>query len=303
MSLDGSPDFTTSVVLPASTANYRYPNPDKFDGALDGFSALTWLTAVRRFLRVSNVAETFHTVVAISFLGTNAARWFNGCGLKDTCAFDLFEDKFKLRFIPKDFGNQVRARVASLRMSSTVENYVAEARDLLTVLLEQAADDSARREIESFVYISFIQGCPNALNELLRALQVTTTLDIYGIFQAAGQYDQVYHFKPDSKSQVGSSLGLTQSSVVAAQLQSVNPMAMEIDNLRLEVNALRSQLNGKGKLAPLNAAERQRLQKRGACFKCRQDGHMARECPVRSLNHVAVPEDAPYLVSGNAPSN
>ncbi|KAG0299346.1 hypothetical protein BGZ99_004158, partial [Dissophora globulifera] len=86
-------------------------------------------------------------------------------------------------------------------MSSTVDRYVAEARQLLTVLLSDADEYSARKEIESFAYISFIQGCPRALNELLRALQVTASLDVYGLFQAAEQYDQVYHFKPDSKSQ------------------------------------------------------------------------------------------------------
>ncbi|KAG0304058.1 hypothetical protein BGZ99_002508 [Dissophora globulifera] len=263
MSLDGSYDFSTSAVIPATASTYRYPHPDKFDGKLDGFSALTWLTNVRRFMRVSNVAEASHTVVAISFLGINPARWFNGCGLKDTCAFDLFEDRFKLRFIPKDFANQIRARLNSLYMSSTVEEYVAEARDLLTVLLEQAADDSARREIESFAYISFIHGCPNALNELLRALQVTSSLDIYGLFQAAEQYDQVYHFKPDSKSKPLSAPSLTQSSVVAAQLRRAEPMAMDLDNIILrELNALRNEIRGK-----------------------------------------AVPEDDPYLVSGNAPSN
>ena len=83
-------------------------------------------------------------------------------------------------------------------------------------------------------------------------------------------------------------------------------MAMELDNLRLEINALRSALRSSGNtrtLAPLTAAERQRLRLRGACFKCRQDGHMARECPVRSLNNMSVPVVAPYLVSGNAPRN
>ncbi|KAG0307389.1 hypothetical protein BGZ99_001458 [Dissophora globulifera] len=151
MSLDGSPVSATSVIFSASTATYRYPDSDKFDGMLDKFSALTWLTAVRRFLWVSNVAEAFHTVVAISFLGTSAARY---------------------------------------------------------------------------------QCCPpSSMTKFI--------------------------ISNDSKSKVGSRSGPTQSSVVAAQLQSVNPMAMEIDNLRLqlEVNALRSQLKGKGKLAPLNAAE------------------------------------------------
>ncbi|KAG0310741.1 hypothetical protein BGZ99_000173 [Dissophora globulifera] len=88
-------------------------------------------------------------------------------------------------------------------MSSTVDRYVAEALQLLTVLPVDAYEYSACKEVESFARISLIQGFPKAVNELLRALQVTLSLDVYGVFQTAEQYDQVYHFKPDSKSQVG----------------------------------------------------------------------------------------------------
>jgi len=141
------------------------------------------------------------------------------------------------------------------------------------------------------------------LNELLRALQVTSTLNVYGLFSAAEQYDQVYHFKSDSLSYAGSLSSATQSSVVVAQIQSINPMAMELDNLRLEINALRSAIKGTGALAPLTSAERQQLRLRGACYKCRQDGHMVRECPVCSLNNLSVTVGAPNVVSGNASGN
>ncbi|KAG0311495.1 hypothetical protein BGZ99_010124, partial [Dissophora globulifera] len=171
MSIDGSPDTTTTVVLPAPTSGYRFPHPNKFADQCDGFSVLTWLKA------------------------------FGGCGLQDDAPFDQFESKFKFAYVPSDIGNQVRAHLAAFHMSSTVDRYVAEARQLLTVLLADADENSACKEIESFVYISFIQGCPKALNELLRVLQVTSSLDVYGLFQAAEQYDQVYHFKPDYKSQ------------------------------------------------------------------------------------------------------
>ncbi|KAG0292103.1 hypothetical protein BGZ98_002726, partial [Dissophora globulifera] len=97
-----------------------------------------------------------------------------------------------------------------------------------------------------------------------------------------------------------------QPSARTAPQASVDPMAMELDNMRLEINALRSALRGSGNtssLTPLTAAERQRLRLRGGCFKCRRDGHMARECPNRSLNNLLVTEDAYQLRSGNAPSN
>jgi hypothetical protein len=40
----------------------------------------------------------------------------------------------------------------------------------------------------------------------------------------------------------------------------------------------------RAKLEKLTEKERERLRKRGACFFCRKDGHMARECPEKKKN-------------------
>ncbi|KAG0318464.1 hypothetical protein BGZ99_005682 [Dissophora globulifera] len=272
--------------------NSYIPHPDTFAGQRDGFSALTWLRAVRRFLIVSNVPEPLHTLVAISFLGPDATYWFASCGLKNDSPFNLFEKQFKSVFIPSDFGSQIRVRLASLRMSSTVNLYINETRQLLNALLADVDDISERKEIDSFACFSFIQGCPQSLNVLLRGLQIVKSVDSNDLMHAARQYDDIYHFKPDSKPSVGSFSDSTQSSDVILELKSVDPTAKENNRLRREINALRNGLRNKGNLAPLTAAERQRLKQRGACYRCRQDGHMARECGNGSLKNIPMTEDA-----------
>jgi hypothetical protein len=79
-------------------------------------------------------------------------------------------------------------------------------------------------------------------------------------------------------------------------------MAMELDNLRLELNALRQQLQ-QSSIPKLSSQERDRLRQRGACFKCRRDGHIARNCPGRSFNNLSISVGAPNSESGNAASN
>ena len=191
MNLEDNDDITVSVILPG--ASYRFPPPDKFSAQLDGFSSLTWLKAVRRCLMITNIAATLQTVIAISFLDSEAALWIDGSGMNETTPFNTFEAQFKDAFVPDDFFNQVGARLSALYSSPTAAHYVAEARRLLTVLLSDTENESARSEIEAFAFISFIHGCPKAMNELLRALQIAKPLNVYELFRAAGQYDQVFY--------------------------------------------------------------------------------------------------------------
>ncbi|KAF9401490.1 hypothetical protein BGZ76_007546, partial [Entomortierella beljakovae] len=91
-------------------------------------------------------------------------------------------------------------------------------------------------------------------------------------------------------------------------------MAMEIDNLRLQLNALtqnqtrRNNLhpnyNGNRTLQRLDEVERKRLYERGACFKCRKDGHHARDCrSPRTFNNISIEGSTPDSMSGKAPGN
>ncbi|KAG0283959.1 hypothetical protein BGZ98_006090, partial [Dissophora globulifera] len=99
----------------------------------------------------------------------NTALWLDGCGLRDNAPFGQFDIKFKFAFVSSDFGNKVRAPLASLRMTSTVDRYVSEARQPLTVLLVDVDGYSTCKDIEFIARISFIQGFLKAVNGPLRA--------------------------------------------------------------------------------------------------------------------------------------
>lgn len=90
-----------------------------------------------------------------------------------------------------------------------------------------------------------------------------------------------------------------------------DPMAMELDNLRLELNAVRRQLQNhnqsrsSGQLPRLTNEDRERLRASGGCFRCRGPGHQARQCranpvSVHNTNVGVFPTGSSY--SGNASS-
>ncbi|KAF9342735.1 hypothetical protein BGX26_006963 [Mortierella sp. AD094] len=93
---------------------------------------------------------------------------------------------------------------------------------------------------------------------------------------------------------VHSILNPTKPQPSATVPQAPNPMTMDIDNLRIQINALQQQLRNRGSghgsgfrtLPRPTDAQRARLRQRGACFRCRRDGHHVRDCqmPQNSLS-------------------
>lgn len=289
--------------FPSAAAEIRYPRPQPFNGVRDGFSALTWLKTMERYFCATQLRSDLYTVMAVAYLGPRSAEWFNGSGISHDASFEDFKKAFKNAFIPDDFLRVVRHSLATLRMTSTVEDYTTESRRLLSVLTSEAKDVSARYEIESMAHISFIEGCPKSLQQLLSAMLVTQALTVEQLYQAAEKYDRIYHFQSDvaplSSATAAPTPRLTQPAVVATNLAAANPMAMEIDNLRVELNYLKTQLYQRTNRSPLSRGEREDLTRRRGCFKCRQEGHFARDCPERGaprgggrrLNLVSVNHD------------
>lgn len=147
----------------------RLNPPPVFKGARDGFSALTWLVAVNRYFTLAKVEEADRTPHALSYLDTpGPARWFDGCGLADTCDFQQeFTPAFKKEYIPHNFAGNCRRALTSLRMTSDFSTFLLMFKDLLGALLGYAPDESAKVTVNEFAQTSFIDNCPLALQQLI----------------------------------------------------------------------------------------------------------------------------------------
>ncbi|KAG0295654.1 hypothetical protein BGZ97_004763 [Linnemannia gamsii] len=294
----------------------RLNPPPVFKGARDGFSALAWLLAVNRYFTLAKVEEADRTPHALSYLDTpGPARWFDGCGLADTCDFEKeFTPAFKKEYIPHNFAGNCRRALTSLRMTSDFPTFLTTFKDLLGALLGYAENESAKATVNEFAQTSFIDNCPLALQQLIEGYILQhPSITLSDLFQYATEMDRIYSFKPNSPTHSSaplvSSLASFSSSSSQATPMEIDHISVQLHNInkrfdRLEKNNGRNNHssrnnnnnnynnyknnnnnnNNNGHPARLNDNERQRLINTGGCFRCRQIGHMGPNCPIFGNN-------------------
>lgn len=306
-------DLTTAA--PSGRSNFKFPHPPLYEGARDGFKCENWLTSVTRFFVGAQVPLEQRTLHAVIFLSGNAATWWEGNHLSDDAPWSDFVTAFRQEFRPAGFYDHVRALLFSISMTSTVPDYISRTRRYLSILCLPGMSPDAREVLESAAKSCFLAGTPVGLRQMLQGLDIGrgSNMTIHELCSAAEQFDSVYNISPSAPVP-------PQQTFAASSLSAqANPMAMEIDNLRVELNALRRQLgsNGSGgfnnnnnggfnnnnnrRLQRLTPEDRAKLMASNSCFRCRKQGHIARDCG-RSLNNLSASESFPPD-SGKAPSD
>ncbi|KAF9112615.1 hypothetical protein BGX30_007232, partial [Mortierella sp. GBA39] len=220
----------------------RLNPPPVFKGARDGFSALAWLVAVNRYFTLAKVEVDDRTPHALSYLDTpGPARWFDGCGLADTCSFEEeFTPAFKKEYIPHNFAGNCRRALTSLRMTSDFSTFLITFKDLLGALLGYAANDSAKATVNEFAQTSFIDNCPLALQQLIEGYILqhpNTTLP--DLFHYATEMDRIYSFRPNSSTHSSAPLV---SSLPSFSPSSSQATPMEIDNISIQIHNMHKRL-------------------------------------------------------------
>lgn len=321
------PDQPPTVIV--QQQSYTYPTPTKFIGVRDGFKCEAWLGRMVRYFKGANVPDDARTVVAAGYLDEDASSWWEGEGLPDEASWEEFVTAFRLAFRPAGFLDHVRSLLFTIRMESTVAAYVSLTKRYMNILNESLSTPDARHVFDENVKACFLLGCPLSLRQMLIANDVPRAIKMtmQEVCNLAENFDQVYNFTATNPNTFGAPratpVTASQHAFAASQTQaSVDPMAMEIDNLRiihelqLQLNALRggraptnygqgSRPAGRAALSKLSPEERAYLTANRGCFKCRQLGHMQYACkmfPPKSLNNISFVEGTAPAQSGNAPS-
>lgn len=292
----------------------RLNPPPVFTGNRDGFSALAWLVAVNRYFNLAQIKDDERTPHALSYLASpGPARWFDGCGLADTCNFKTeFTPAFKLEYIPNNFAGACRRQLTNLRMTTDFSTYLTTFKELLGALLGYAATEAAQTIVKEFAQTSFIDNCPLVLQQMIEGhLIQNPNTTLVQIFQYAQEMDRIYSFKPDTGPKTNSSAVASAPIVssLASSRSSSQATDMEIDHIQIAFNNINRRFNqleknmgrnnnynrnnnnynnnrnNNGHPPPLTREERIWCQNNNACRRCRQIGHYAKNCPIYGDNN------------------
>ncbi|KAK3812435.1 MAG: hypothetical protein J3R72DRAFT_480738 [Linnemannia gamsii] len=222
--------------------------PPVFTGVRDGFSALAWLVAVNRYFNLAKIKDDERTPHALSYLASpGPARWFDGCGLADTCNFKSeFTPAFKLEYIPNNFAGACRRHLTNLRMTTNFSTYLTTFKELLGALLGYAATEAAQTTVNEFAQTSFIDNCPLVLQQMIEGhLIQNPNTTLVQVFQYAQEMDRIYSFKPDTGPKTNSSVIASAPIISSLTPSSSSSQAtvMEVDHIQVALNNINRRFN------------------------------------------------------------
>lgn len=268
--------------------------PAPYEGQRDGFLCEAWLASLRRFLIAANIPVDQRTLHSVMYLTGTAALWWEGLRLPDCTPIDNFVALFRGAFCPRNFLESVRSELLRITMTSTLGEYVTRFRRYMAVLTPD--DSNGTDSLNSLGRSAFISGLPDDLKRNLYAQLDLNTAPLDTVINVAEYFDSLNPVRtsahppahaPSSHWPATSALSTPTAPIGNALPR--DPMAMELDNLRLELNAVRRQLQNRNQsrsstqLPRLSSEEREHLRITGGCFRCRGAGHYARECGTRPV--------------------
>lgn len=254
--------------------------PPRFGGKTS--EAHSWIRTMRTFLHLhQNPLDSDTCVIwASTFLEASAAQWYQALVAQAqedpsagfTC-WQEFEQAFKNQFEERFPADRARDRLANIKQRTSVAAYVSEFTSLLVHLPFREEGDNIH---------SFVRGLkPHLAEKVAMAIPSTLQEAINLALKADG-----------AAMHVARMLRTTPPSNVRYE----GPTPMDLGNITMEEEVSENAdlatttihryppatpVTSTAPLKPLTPEERQRLIRENKCFRCRQPGHIARECPMR----------------------
>lgn len=246
-------------------SNVKPPKPITYDARHD---PELWLYSVDTYYSAVNLTNDATKIsFADALLRGDALTWRRTIDMPSD--WDSWKTLLISAFQPVNPSETARDRLARLRQTTSVRAYVAIFRTVCLLIPMITEDEKKDR---------FIRGLkPKIMNELRIKPQETfeetvkmavrlDTLDTWRPFNNNNHNNA----RPPSSSRGGAPVPME------VDLNAINPAAV-----RSNVNAINN-TNSRPPRRPLTDREREDFRRRGICFKCRQPGHIARECPESS---------------------
>jgi hypothetical protein len=232
--------------------------PEKYNGKRDFQVIDNWITSVDGYFALTHAEapDIYHYLNTI--LTGEAATWFRFIYRNtdpNTVTWENVKASVKRYFVPPNNIRRLRDEWAYLRQTTTVSDYYAR----LTQLAMQLGEVEEERLVDKF-----IRGLkPKTRTEV--ELRDPQTLEQAS--RIADRFDTIVYQRPSS------------IPLQSSHQEDTRGEPMQLDTLHMAPFKTKTQPS---KLRKLTHDDRAHLRSTNACFKCRKQGHIARECPTKS---------------------
>jgi len=258
------------------TMQLKPKQPEKYNGSRDFQKIDNWVASMDSYFAITEAQPPYIFHYLNTVFTDEAATWFRySYGKQDPAevTWQHVKDALLAYFVRPNHTRRLRDQWAEARqIGSVTEYHIYLAR--LAMQLGMGKDNE-----EEFLD-KFIRGLkPNTRTEL----EFRDPKTIEEAVKWADTFDARYYRKKDNHRHYGpfssgsnyqdDNRGEPMQLDVLQTSPHDNPASIQIDALKAKTTP--------AKLTKLTDKERTHLRSLGACFRCRKQGHMARECPSK----------------------
>ena len=264
--------------------------PDKFTGVDKSPTISNWLFSISQYLRAMRADEEDYVVVATTFFTGTAMDWWQGVVKTEGqeayhWSWQEFETRCLRRFQAVNDSELAFERLMRWRQTGSVSSYLAGFQSHIQQIPFTTLPEAGR----TFV---FIAGLNQELQKAVKMQQPTTLEQAMnlaqrasGLNQTSSQFNSSFN-RPFNRQ--SSTMGRSSSQLHRTATGSrFSPLVVEnVEEASEQVgrNAALKQSEEEGQTSDFDlecsalTAEQKKLYREGRCFKCKQKGHLGRDC-------------------------
>lgn len=280
-----SSNFIKNVGKPEYYTGDMKSNPD------------TWLDMMLEYMMLIGTEPQKYVPFTITYLREQARVWWSSMSMEDKIAnqdFEQFKQTFLAKYRPVDQARTARAKLKTLKQTTSVAAYNNEFSNVIQLIHDMSLADKLDK---------YFDGLKQPVLERLPVLETFTS--VADAMNAANSIDtRIY--KPSGH---GFNRGNFQRGGYNGgygQQRSSNKPSVQVNNVQAQDSNEYEQDEDKStsgysvnavRFTKLTDEQRLVLRREGRCFKCRNVGHLSRDCPTRndrgSMSNMSMKPSAP----------